>query len=303
MIAAVAVAMRAAPSGKVLVVPVDRGSVLRYLQAMSPIHRNEGEVSGIGRAAALLREFRHGGGMLTGADLVRRTGLPKTTVHRLMSELVRTGLVEQEGHVFRLSLLMFELGQLAPRPSTLHDAARPYMADLHQATQQNVGLAVLSEGEVVYLEILPGKDAPRLPQRVGSRWPAHASCSGKAILAFSGDALAEIARHPLRRLTEYTITDPIAFASELERIRRRGVAYDRQESFSVVAGAASPVTGPDGEVTGALSVSGLAGRINLTRVEAAVRAGALAISRELVRAQSVVSPVLGKARRPVSEMR
>jgi IclR family acetate operon transcriptional repressor len=264
---------------------------------VSPIHRAEGEVSGIGRAAALLREFRHGGGVLTGADLVRRTGLPKSSVHRLMGELVRTGLVEQEGHAFRLSLLMFELGQSVPRPGTLHDAARPYMADLHQATQQNVGLAVLSEGDVVYLDLFPGKDAPRLPQRVGSRWPAHASCSGKAILAFSGDALPDAARSPLRRLTQHTIADPAAFADELERIRRRGVAYDRQESFATVVGVASPVTGPDSEVVAALSVSGLAGRINLSRVEAAVRAGALAISRELLLAQSVVPPVLGRAGR------
>lgn len=269
--------------------------MVRYFQAVSPIHRNEGEVSGIGRAAALLREFRHGGGVLTAADLVRRTGLPKSSVHRLMGELVRTGLVEQEGHAFRLSLLMFELGQSVPRPSTLHDAARPHMADLLQATQQNVGLAVLSEGEVVYLEILPGKDAPRLPQRVGSRWPAHASCSGKAILAFSPGALAETAQRRLRRLTQHTIADAAALAGELERIRRKGVAYDRQESFATVVGVASPVTGPGGEVAGALSVSGLAGRINLTRVEAAVRAGALAISRELVQAQSVVPAVLGQA--------
>jgi DNA-binding IclR family transcriptional regulator len=257
---------------------------------MSPVHRNDGEISGIGRAAELLKAFRAGDGTLSAAALVRRTGLPKSTVHRMLRELVRVGLLEQAGHDFRLGLLLFELGQLAPRQRELHEAARPHMAALHGATQHNVGLAVVLEHEVVYVDLLRGKDGSRLPQRTGSRWPAHASCSGKAVLAFA-DGADGIPGGDLRRLTDRTITDVRELADELRRVRRRGVAFDRCESFPNVVGVAAPVTGPGDEVVGALSMSGLVGRINLARVEAAVRSTALAISRELARAQSIVAPV------------
>ncbi|MFC5745624.1 IclR family transcriptional regulator [Actinomadura rugatobispora] len=246
---------------------------------MSPAHRNEGEISAVGRAAALLKEFRTGDGTLTAAALVRRTGLPKSTVHRMLRELVRVELLEQVGGTYRLGLLVFELGRRTPRESGLHEAAHPHMAALHEATRHNVGLAVLADDDVVYVDMFRGRDAPRLPQRTGTRWPAHASCSGKAILAFSG---AEgPGTGPLRRFTEHTIIDRDAFAAELERVRRRGVAYDLRESFPNVVGVASPIMGADGEVAGALSMSGLAGRISLTRVEAAVRAAALAVTRRL----------------------
>lgn len=260
---------------------------------MSPIHRNEGEISALGRAALLLKEFRSSDGTLSGAALVRRTGLPKSTVHRMLRELVRVELLEQVGSSYRLGLLLFELGQMTPRQSNLHHAAHPHMAALHEATRHNVGLAVLADGEVIYVDLFRGRDAPRLPQRTGSRWPAHASCSGKAILAFSDpDQVRAIMAGRLQRLTEHTIVDPVVLGEELRRVRERGVAYDRRESFPNVVGVASPIIGPDDRVAGALSMSGLAGRISLSRVDAAVRAAALMVSRQLAR-----EPVVSSYRR------
>ena len=122
------------------------------------------------------------------------------------------------------------------------------------------------------------------PQRVGGRWPAHASSSGKAILAFSRPPrwLPSV-NGVLPRLTEHTITDVAALDAELERTRRRGVAYDRQESFPGVVGVAAPILGEDGAALGALALSAIVGRVDLRRMDAAVRTSALAVSRELAR--------------------
>lgn len=271
------------------------GTYYRHNPLVSPIHRNTGEISAIARAAVLLKEFRRSEGTLSPAGLVRRTGLPKSTVHRLLQEMDRVGLLERVGSEYGLGLLLFELGQIAPRQRSLHEAARPYMVPLHEATGHNVGLSVLLGSDVVYVEMFKGKDGPRLPQRVGGRWPAHASCMGKAILAFCDpDQVKAVVEAGLRPLTERTITDPGEFAAELERVRRRGAAFDRMESFPNVVGVAAPVMGPSNEVVGAVSCSGMPGRINLARVDGAVRTTALAISRDLARAQSIVAPVLGR---------
>ncbi|MEO3861595.1 IclR family transcriptional regulator [Acrocarpospora sp. B8E8] len=264
---------------------------------MSPAHRNDGEVSAIGRAAVLLKEFRKGDGALGIAELTRRTGLPKSTVHRTVHELVRVGLLEQAGNAFRVGLLPFELGQTAPRANGLVEAARPHMVNPHDATGHNVALAVLEETEVVYVEIFRGDRGRRLPQRVGGRWPAHAGCAGKVMLALSpADKVRGVLGGVLPRLTDRTITDPPALLAELAQIRRSGVAFDRQESIAGVVGAAAPVQDGDGAVLGALAISGPVGRISLARVDTAVRAGALGISRDLARGASVVRPVLGLGR-------
>ena len=59
------------------------------------------------------------------------------------------------------------------------------MADLRQVSKQTVHLAVLVGTEVMYVEIVRSRDAPRMPSEVGGRLPAHAAGVGKAMLAFS----------------------------------------------------------------------------------------------------------------------
>jgi IclR family transcriptional regulator, acetate operon repressor len=258
---------------------------------MSPVHRAEGEISAIGRTTEILKTFRDSPGVLSAAALVRRTGMAKTTVHRMLDDLVRVGLLERDGKDFRLGLLLFEIGESVPRQRNLREAARRHLSALREATGHNVGLCVLDGFEVVYLDVFRGDDGPRLPQQIGGRWPAHASCSGKAILAHS--AHPDSARpEALKAFTDNTITDPAELDRELDRVRRRGVAFDRQEAIRGIVGAAAPIFGPDGTILGSVSISGMAGRINLTRIDAAVRTTAVSISGDLSRAQSVVRPVL-----------
>ncbi|AJT41272.1 IclR family transcriptional regulator [Psychromicrobium lacuslunae] len=252
---------------------------------MSPVHRNTSEISSLGRATVLLREFLRPVPYMTVEHLVRSTDLPKTTVHRMVDEMLRLGWLSRGECGLQLGTVFFELGQMVPAERTLREAAKPSMQDLQQATQQNVGLAVLDGAEVVYLEALPGRDAPRLPQRVGGRWPAHASCSGKAMLAFAAEpVLQAVQQAGLRQLTPKTITSMEGLLAELAKIRLRGLAFDRQESFETVNGIAAPLRNSAGQVIAALAISGRAGRINLERCEAALAACASSISRTIAAA-------------------
>jgi DNA-binding IclR family transcriptional regulator len=262
---------------------------------MCPVHRDDGEITALGRAVVILKVFRPGEKSLGSAALARRTGLPKATVHRMLHEMARVGLLERVGTAFQPGLLLFELGQSVPHRRDLLETARRHMVVLHEATAHNVGLAVLRDDEVIHVDILRAKGSPRVPQRTGGRWPAHASCSGKAMLAFCPDEeIDRVLAVPLQRITPRTITQPGVLRAELDRARRARVAFDRGESFANVAGVASPVLSPDGEVLAALSVSGTVGRINLTRMDVAVRTSALAITRDLAAAESIVRPVLGR---------
>lgn len=258
---------------------------------MSPLYRDNGETTAVGRATEILKQFRDSKGTLSAAALTRRTGLPKTTVYRMLPELVRVGLLERDGTDYRPGLLLFEIGEAVPRQRSLRDAAKRHLSTLHEATQQNVGLALLDGFDVVHLEVFRGREGPRLPQHSGGRWPAHASASGKALLAFTPEA--DIPFPPLlQRFTEHTIIERQALATELQQVRKRGVAFDRQESLPTIVGVAAPITGPDGVLLAAVSMSGVVGRIDTSRMDAAVRTTALTISRELAHARSIVRPVL-----------
>lgn len=236
----------------------------------------------VGRSAAILGAFGPDDGALGVSELSRRTGLPKSTVHRLVRALTEHGLLDRAGTSVRLGLRLFELGQLVPLQRDLRAAALPIMTDLRDATHQIIHLAVLDGTQVVYLEILRSPDAPAMPSRVGGRLPAHATGVGKAMLAFSRPELVDaVIAAGLPRLSRRTIVLPRLFRQELETIRDMGCAFDREESSDGVVCAASPVFGPDDEVVGALSISGWSARMNLERMAPAVRTAALALSRTL----------------------
>lgn len=253
---------------------------------MCPAQRNESKnddaVSSTARIVALLGAFRPSDEALGVSELARRTGLPKSSVHRLTGHLVDHGLFEREGTSVRLGLKLFEIGQLAARQRGLADAARPHLADLREATRNTVHLAVLEGTEVVYLDILRGPDAPSLPSRVGGRFPAHATAVGKAILAFShDDAVARVIGAGLPRVSTRTITSPAMLRRQLARVRQEGIAYEREESGVGVVCVASPLMDGSARAVAALSISGWSNRMRVDRLAPAVRTAALALSRGL----------------------
>lgn len=236
------------------------------------------------RAALILGAFQVQDRTLGVSELARRTGLAKSTVSRLTTELVRLQYLERHGNSLRLGLALFELGQLAATPKELRRRAIAFMADLRNATGQTIHLAVLDGTEVVYIEILRGKGTPPLPSRVGGRLPAHATAVGKALLAFSApEALDQVIAGGLPRVGPDTITDEAALRKALAEVAADGVAYERNESAPDSFCAASPVLDAGGAVVAALSVSGKVGHLDVHRVAPAVRTAALALGRQLPR--------------------
>jgi IclR family acetate operon transcriptional repressor len=238
----------------------------------------------VGRALTIIAAFEAGPSLLSLAELTRRTGLPKPTVHRLAAELCAWGLLEREGSCFQLGTRLFELGQLAPVQRTLNEAAHAFLEDLREATHQTIHLAIPDGVEVLYVEKFTGRDGPDLPSRVGGRMPMHCTGVGKALLAFSDPALFDrVVRAGLTRRTARTIIMPGYLSRELARVRRDGIAYEREESTVGVQCAACPVLDDQQRAVAAISVSGWSSRMKLSVVGPAIRTAALGLSRELAK--------------------
>jgi DNA-binding IclR family transcriptional regulator len=232
----------------------------------------------ISRAFRVLEAFHSEHTELTLEDLARRTGLPRSTVHRLACQLVEVGALERTPRGWQVGVTLFELGQLVPTQRRLRELALPFMGDLYEATHQTIQLAVLDGHEVVYVEVLAGHRRVHTPSRRGGRMPAHCTALGKAMLAYGGVELTP----PLEARTKHTITELVALNAALRDIRRVGVAYDREEAAPGLVCVAAPIFARTGSPVAALSVSMPAhGRLVPEQVTPAVRIAALALSRVL----------------------
>lgn len=246
---------------------------------------NDGDTASVlDRVLVLLAAFTSEVPLLRVSELVERTGLSKPTVYRLVGQLETAGLLERDGPRLRLGLRLFEMGQLAPRQRTIHDAALPYMQDLREATQETVHLAVLEGTEVLYVEKLSGREGPALPSRVGGRMPTYCTGVGKALLAHQpAEVIRQVLDAGLQRRTPYTIRVGGHLLRELNEVRRTGLAFEREESTVGVVCVASPIIGSDETPVAALSIAGWSNRLEVKRVAAAVKSTALAIAREFRR--------------------
>ncbi|MFG2301469.1 IclR family transcriptional regulator [Actinacidiphila glaucinigra] len=225
-----------------------------------------GGVQSLERAFDLLERMADAGGEVGLSELSASSGLPLPTIHRLMRTLVDCGYVRQQpNRRYALGPRLIRLGESSAR--LLGTWARPYLADLVEATGETANMALLDGDEVVYVAQVPSRHSMRMFTEVGRRVLPHSTGVGKALLAHvpPEEVRALLARTGMPAATERTIVDPDAFLAELEHIRVQGYAVDDNEQEVGVRCLA--VTVPDSPTAAAISISGPAGRVTEAATE------------------------------------
>jgi len=236
-------------------------------------------VSVLDRMTAILEAFGENDHGLRISELAARADLPKSTVSRLVSTLVRQRYLERDGPVIHLGLRLFELGQLAQEPRELRAIASPFVADLRNTTGETVSLAIPDGHEMVCIAMMRGRTSAALT-RIGGRLPAHATALGKTMLAFSDEVDVDaLIASALGAPTPHTVVDHAHLTRQLARVRQEGIATEVGELVTGVSSVACPVFAPSGALLAALSVSGRTGDFDLDGSAPAVRAAALALTR------------------------
>lgn len=223
---------------------------------------------------SLVLDAFEGPGRLTLGQATARTGLPSSTVHRLLERLVAMRWLHRDGRHYELGTRLMELGSLAVQQNSLHSAALPVLYELHRVTGRLVHLGILEGSDVVHLEKVGPRDVANAHGWVGGRHPAHLSPLGRALLAHAPESPGGAGGLD---------------AAERDRIRNQGVAY---LSTDRGCGIAVPIGAP-GAVVAAISISGPVGQLKLDAATAApVRIAASTIAQSLPGGSATVVPIM-----------
>lgn len=194
------------------------------------------------------------------ADALDRS---KASVHHHLNTLRQSGYLEQVDGKYRLGLAFLSLGGQVRERQSIYHLAKADADDLAAETGELVRLVVerADRGVVVYQTAGEHVDDP--DTRLGSDEPLYCTAAGKAFLAeLPADRIDRyLAETDLRAHTDRTITDPDRLREELATIDAEGVAFDDGERYEGVRCVACAVHSPDGELLGAISVSGSADRL------------------------------------------
>lgn len=239
-----------------------------------------GSPSILSKAFDVLHAFDSTNRVMTLSELSRASGLPKSTVHRLLGRLVELKAVEHHGAAgYKIGLDLLRIGSASPA-LRLRDCAMPHLTALQRWTGQAVHLGVLRRFDVVYLERLEPAHLVDSPVTVGGRLPAHCTAIGKALLAYEDpQELAMFLPSPLPALTPHSVTSISTLIEQLRQVRRLGLAQEHNESREGLMCLAAPIV-MRGYAVGALSVAYPEGVRPDPKVSSALREAAARIAKE-----------------------
>jgi IclR family KDG regulon transcriptional repressor len=237
-------------------------SIARFIWArgFSEAHRWGLMVQSIDRAISLLDALSEAEGPQALRDLGRAAEVPSTTARRLLLTLISHRFVTQdeETRLYSRGPRLFESAYRIMGNLDLRTQAGPTLDRLNRETGLTVHLAILAEGEVVYIDKREANEPVRMYSAVGKRAPVHCTALGKALIAYlHEEELRKIVKAKgLARYTENTITTWKRLREHLTRVRERGFSQDRAEQQDRIYCIGAAIRDDSGKVVGSISLTG-----------------------------------------------
>lgn len=202
-------------------------------------------------------------------EICSYTGLSQSTVHRILSEMVRCDYVEKDerNRKYKVGMAAVVLASRFLTSNSIVATAREELDRLNSLTTETVHLLTVTGDKVVYIDKVDTKHTLGLMSAVGKQNPIYCTSGGKAILAFQDPETVEdyIRRVPRVQFTDNTIVDEDDFRAELAKIRIQGYAVDDREHHDDIICVGAPIFGQNGKVVASISVAAPCARFPLEK--------------------------------------
>ena len=206
-------------------------------------------VPAVERTSRLLDVLADAHEPLSLAELARRLSLPRSSLHGLLVTLVELDLARRNDEAeFSLGPRALRWADAFTAQSDLMRAFESHARRIAALGTETLMLATLDGSDVTYLACRQGSRPLAVNFRVGGRFPAVCTSSGKAMLASLEDKAVRLALGdgPLPRLTRHGITSLAALRRQLGDIRQDGHAIDDEETAEGMQCFGAPVFGARG---------------------------------------------------------
>lgn len=226
-------------------------------------------MTSLARGLAVVQAFSDSRKPQTIANISQKTGIPRAAVRRCLHTLRELGYVEAELNNFSLRPKVLTLGYSYLSSTPLTVSAQPYLNDISRTLNESSSMAVLEDGEVLYVARAATSRVMSVALNTGSRLPAYCTSLGRVMLAhLPPDELEQyLAKTKLRAMTENTVVNQKRLREILADVRRDGYAINDEELELGLRSIAVPVRGASGQVLAALNVGAQAARVSVKQLE------------------------------------
>jgi IclR family transcriptional regulator, pca regulon regulatory protein len=235
-------------------------------------------MGGLAKGLAIIEAFGPSRRQLSISEAAQLTATSPASARRCLLTLETLGYLSFDGKFFRPTPRMVRLGAAYLETAPLALLARPHLLAAREALRESISLAVLESDESVFVARAEVERIVSAGVRLGARLPAHASATGRVLLAgLADDEVDEVlARAQLSSSSPNTLTTADAIRQRVRRAREEGVAYTDEELELGIRTMAVPVRDSSGQVQAAMSAAAFASRVTLDDMAA----GFLPVLRE-----------------------
>lgn len=225
----------------------------------------------VGKACDVLDQVASFSHPVRFGQLLEASPFPKATLYRFLQTLVSQGMLsyDPDRQTYALGMRLVRLAHAAWTHSSLAPIARVHIDQLSRDLGETVHLAQMDSSQVLYVDKRNASLPVEMYSQAGKIGPAYCTGVGKAMLAYlPKEELAQvIAQQSFHRFTDTTLTDATQLRAELNAIKTRGYAFDREEHEPGIICIAMPILTDRGRVLGAISITGPTTRRDLNELE------------------------------------
>lgn len=221
---------------------------------------NKYNVPALEKAIAIIETLSEHDSPLGVSELCKLVDIPKTSVFFILNTLDKHQyLSKTEDGKYKLGNKFINIGLGILNKIEIREVAKPYMEKLLLETGFTVHLAVLDNGEAMYVEKVEKRGFVKFSTYIGQRLPLHASGVGKSLAAYIPDEELDaiIRLKGLPEKTENTITNPLELKAELAKIRTLGYAVEDEEGESGIRCIGVPILDHENMPVASVSVTAL----------------------------------------------
>src|SRR5690242_17198018 len=181
-------------------------------------------MGGLAKGLAVIRAFSREHAALSLSEIARSARIPAATARRCLLTLEELGYVMRSGRDFLLRPKVLELGAAYLESMNIEQLTKTQLEELARETADSAALCVLDDTEIIYVARASVRTLLRLEAHVGSRFPAHATSTGRVLLAGASPERLDhyFATAKFESLTDRTVTDPTKLRALIEECRRAG---------------------------------------------------------------------------------
>lgn len=205
-------------------------------------------------------------------EISNLSGINRTTVHRILDELLKEGLVirDEVTKHYKIGPTLYHMGTVYLNNYNYENKLLEILNKISEITKESVGFAVRDDERVISLYEIEVHQPLKMNYHPGVFYPINRGCYGKCLMAYYDQNRVNelLYSQNFEKLYANTLTDPEEIMEEYKRIREQGYVISDEETFNyAVVGVGVPVFNSKGEVKACVALAFVKGHDYKEKIE------------------------------------